>query len=38
MIVNIISEKRKEKSQEVHSTEPVFISKCISNITVHMNI
>ena len=38
MILDEISEKCKKKSQEGHSTEPEFKSKCISNITVHINI
>ena len=38
MMVNITSEKTQKKSQEVQSTEPEFVGKCISNITVHISI
>ena len=38
MIVNIISERTQEKSQEVHSTEPELVGRCIRNITVHINV
>ena len=31
-------DQRKKKSQAVHSKEPEFTSKCIGNITVHINI
>ena len=39
MILDIISDFIcKKKSKEVHSIEPEIKSKCISNITVHINI